>query len=90
MDPPQSAASPDSDSPQAAAAREAHPIRRQLDENRWKNQKKRVAWEQAKEESIGICREFIGDFVKCTEGKTFSVIWSCRPHNNWMTTCMKT
>ena len=68
----------------------AHPVRRQLEMNRFQNQQKRRQWEQAKEESIEVCRDYVGEFVKCTTGRTFSVIWVCRPHNKWMTKCMKT
>jgi hypothetical protein len=46
----------------------AHPVRRQLEENRLKNQTKRRAWEAAKERSTYVCAGYVGDFVKCTTG----------------------
>ena len=78
--------------PAAAAdgAPQAHAIRRQLVENRFANQKKRRAWEAAKEKSTVVCASLVGDFVRCTEGRMFSVVWACRRTNAVMTKCMKT
>lgn len=65
------------------------PIRRRLEENRLSNQKRRRAWEAAKEESTEVCGAFVGDFVQCIQGRVLSVVWACRRQNAVMTHCMK-
>ena len=56
----------------------AHPVRRQLEENRLKNQTKRRAWEAAKERSTYVCAGYVGDFVKCTTGTKRSATHDAR------------
>jgi hypothetical protein len=65
-------------------------VHRKLLENRLTNQTKRKAHESAKQRSTEVCAPFIGDFIRCEEGRLLSTVVACQQQNAGMYACMHT
>jgi hypothetical protein len=65
-------------------------VHRKLLENRLTNQTKRKAHEAAKQRSTEVCAPFIGDFIRCEEGRLLSTVVACQQQNAGMYACMHT